>query len=349
MKKIGVIFGNELSFPQELVERINSKTKKYKAESLSIDAIRNNEAIDYSVIFDRISYKVPFYNSFLKLALLNGTKVVNNPFWNCADNHIFQAALAAKIGIPTLKTVLLPSKELPDETNPDTFHNLKYPLDWDEVFSYVKFPAFLKPNYGHTSANSYKVYNKKEFFSAYELTGNRPMVLQQSIDFDAYYRCFVIARNRILIIRYEPGKPLHMRYEKAPESVDESVVKLLTPICNKVSNLLGFEFNSIDFGLLNGTAYAIDLVNPTPLADKEYLGDKHFDWLIDNTADYLIEIANTHTIAQDDFTFKNLIFGESENSSSGKSTRKTTVKKSVSTKTETSDAPKKRGRPRKES
>ncbi|MCO5252531.1 MAG: hypothetical protein M9949_14080 [Candidatus Kapabacteria bacterium] len=349
MKKIGIVFGNELSFPKELVERINSKTDKFKAESLSIDAIKNTETTDYSVIFDRISYRVPFYNSFLKLALLNGTRIVNNPFWNCADNNIFQSALAAKIGIPTPKTVLLPSKELPDDTNADTFHNLKYPLNWDEVFSFVKFPAYLKPNFGHTSANAYKVYNRKEFFSAYELTGKNPMVVQESINFDAYYRCFVIASKRILIVKYEPGKPLHMRYEKNSENIEESVVKLLTKICNDVSNLLGFEFNSIDIGLLNGTAYAIDLVNPTPHADKEYLGESHFEWLIENTADYLIEIASSHKEAKKDFTFKELIFGESDNSIAAKPARKARATKAVAPKPETGDAPKKRGRPRKES
>lgn len=349
MNKIGIVYGNELSFPQELVGRINAKTEAFRAVSLTIDAIKNTEIIDYSVIFDRISYRVPFYNSFLKLALLNGTKVVNNPFWNCADNNFFQSALAAKIGFPTLKTVLLPSKELPDDTNADTFHNLKYPLNWDEVFSYVKFPAYLKPNYGHTSANAYKVYNRKEFFSAYELTGKTPMVIQESIDFDSYYRCFVIARNRIKIVKYEPGKPLHMRYDKNNENIDESVVKLLTPICNEVSNLLGFEFNSIDFGLLNGTAYAVDLVNPTPHADKEYLGENHFEWLIENTSDYLIELASAHKSSTNDYTFKGLIFGDSGNSTPAKATRKARSTKEVAPKTETGDAPKKRGRPRKES
>jgi glutathione synthase/RimK-type ligase-like ATP-grasp enzyme len=33
------------------------------------------------VIIDRISQDVPFYRAYLKNAAVNGTYVINNPFW----------------------------------------------------------------------------------------------------------------------------------------------------------------------------------------------------------------------------------------------------------------------------
>ncbi len=35
--------------------------------------------------------------------------------------------------------------------------NLEYPLDWDGIFDYVGFPAFLKPHDGGGWKNVYKV------------------------------------------------------------------------------------------------------------------------------------------------------------------------------------------------
>ena len=71
--------------------------------------------------------------------------------------------------------------------------------------------------------------------------------------------------------------------------------------------------------------------------------------MIENTADYLIELAYAHKSAKNDLTFKELVFGESDNSQDAKPARKARATKEVAPKTETGDAPKKRGRPRKES
>ena len=37
--------------------------------------------------------------------------------------------------------------------------NLEYPLDWDGIFEYVGFPAFLKPHDGGGWKSVYKVDN----------------------------------------------------------------------------------------------------------------------------------------------------------------------------------------------
>jgi hypothetical protein len=96
MKKIGILFGQENSFPWAFIDRVNQRTggKEIVAEAVKIDKVIQGESCGYDVIIDRISQDVPFYRGFLKNAALTGTAVVNNPFWWSADEKFFNNALA---------------------------------------------------------------------------------------------------------------------------------------------------------------------------------------------------------------------------------------------------------------
>src|SRR3954464_6562588 len=139
MKKIGILFGQENSFPWAFIDRVNQKTggKEIVAEAVRIDKVIQGEPCGYDVIIDRISQDVPFYRAFLKNAALTGTAVVNNPFWWSADEKFFNNCLMTKVGVPVPKTVILPSYEMPTDTKAESFANLAYPLDWDGIFDYV--------------------------------------------------------------------------------------------------------------------------------------------------------------------------------------------------------------------
>ena len=118
MKKIGVLFGMENSFPGALVERINSlHVDGITAEFVETGAVHLDKAPAYSVIVDRISHDIPFYRAFLKHAALNGTIIINNPFWWSADDKFFNYALASKLGVAVPRTVLLPHKKFPPQIN----------------------------------------------------------------------------------------------------------------------------------------------------------------------------------------------------------------------------------------
>ena len=146
MKKIGILYGKERSFPMSFVERVNSKNVDgVVAEPVRIDKVIQGAADEYAVIIDRISQDVPFYRAYLKNAAICGAAVINNPFWWSADEKFFNNCLAVKIGVPVPKTVILPSRDLPADTSEDSFSNLAYPLDWEGIFNYVGFPAYMKP------------------------------------------------------------------------------------------------------------------------------------------------------------------------------------------------------------
>src|SRR5438045_4736112 len=115
MKKIGILFGMEHSFPPTFVERVNHKTggRDIVAEFVRIDKVMQGEPCGYDVVIDRISQDVPFYRAYLKNTALTGTAVVNNPFWWSADDKFFNNALATKMGVPVPKRWWPPDIVLP--------------------------------------------------------------------------------------------------------------------------------------------------------------------------------------------------------------------------------------------
>src|SRR5688572_14211532 len=81
MKKIGILYGKERSFPMSFVETVNGKNiEGIIAEPVRIDKVIQGAADEYAVIIDRISQDVPFYRAYLKNAAISGAAVINNPF-----------------------------------------------------------------------------------------------------------------------------------------------------------------------------------------------------------------------------------------------------------------------------
>ena len=102
MRKIGIIYGMENSFPSALVDRINQKSVPgVMAEHIHIGGIKMAEPSGYHVIIDRISHDIEFYRAYLKNAVLGGTIVINNPFWWSADDKFFNYAIASKLLVAT--------------------------------------------------------------------------------------------------------------------------------------------------------------------------------------------------------------------------------------------------------
>src|SRR5690242_11503711 len=213
MAKIGVLYGMEESFPPALVDQINARgLRGIAAEHLKVGGVRMAEPCGYDVIVDRISHDIPFYRSYLKNAVLTGTKVINNPFWWSADDKFFNYALASKLDVAVPPTVLLPHKRHPEGTTDRSMRNLEFPLDWDGIFKYVGFPAFLKPHDGGGWKDVYKVNSPEEFFNAYDQSRELCMTLQRGVKFQEYFRCYVVNRELVHIMRYDPGAPHHLRY-----------------------------------------------------------------------------------------------------------------------------------------
>ncbi|GGH24011.1 hypothetical protein GCM10007423_07080 [Dyadobacter endophyticus] len=311
MKKIGILFGMENTFPNAFIERVNSKGEDgIIAEAVTIDKVIQAAPSEYAVIIDRISQDVPFYRSFLKNAAISGTAVINNPFWWSADEKFFNNALAEKIGIPVPKTVLLPSKQRPDNTTETSFRNLAFPMAWEEIFQYVGFPAYMKPHDGGGWKSVYRVVNPQDMWIKHEETGQLVMMLQEEIIFDDYVRCYCIGQKDVLVMPYEPRNPHHLRYAADLKAQGEEREKLLETIKDytlKLNVALGYDFNTVEFAVRNGVPYAIDFCNPAPDADIYSVGRDNFEWVVEAAANMAIERAKTQVPGQINLTWGTFI------------------------------------------
>jgi len=316
MKKIGILFGQENTFPPAFVERVNSKKEKgITAEFVKIDKVVQGESNGYDVIIDRISQDVPFYRAFLKNAALNGTAVINNPFWWSADEKFFNNALMTKLDVAVPKTVLLPSNQHPDDTDANSFRNLDYPLNWDAMFSYIGFPAYFKPFAGGGWKNVYRLESPDDFFKAYNETGQLVMMLQEEINFTEYFRCYALDRKDFHIMHYDPKQPHHLRYVINPEPIEKSLMEKLNKAITTISNALGYDFNTIELAVRDGIPYAIDFCNPAPDAEKTSVGEENFNWIVEAAANMAIRRAKAHKAGQNNLTWGDFIKSYANNSS----------------------------------
>ena len=294
MKKIGVLFGQERSFPMAFIERVNSKgIDNIVAEPVIIDKAIQGDPTGYAVIIDRISQDIPFYRTWLKNAALTGTAVINNPFWWSADDKYFNNCLMTQVGVPIPKTVILPSYKLPTDTTDKSFSNLVYPLDWDGIFGYVGFPAYMKPYAGGGWKNVYRLGSKEEFFEKHQDTEQLVMLLQEEIVFDEYYRCYCIGRKHVRIMPYEPRNPHHLRYQ-ANFAPSQERLKQMEDIVLRINHYLGYDFNTVELAIRDGIPYAIDFGNPAPDAERSSVGEDNFEWVVETAANYAIETAMNH-------------------------------------------------------
>lgn len=308
MKKIGILHGMESSFPDAVIERINSKgVKGIVAERVLIDMVSQAAPTEYAVIIDRISQDVPFYRAYLKNAAISGTAVINNPFWWSADEKFFNNALAVQIGVPVPKTVLLPSVERPADTTEDSFRNLNFPLSWDQIFDHIGFPAYMKPHSGGGWKSVYKINNKEEFFKAYHETGELVMMLQEEIVFEDYYRCYCIGGDQVRIMQYEPRNPHHLRYITDAAPASAKLLKTIEEYVIKLNKALGYDFNTVEFAVKDGVPYAIDFCNPAPDAELTSVGQENFDWVVEAAANLAIQRAQAQKSGQDNLTWGSFV------------------------------------------
>ena len=292
MHKVGLLCGREYSFPPAFIAQVNQLGKKdgVAAEFVKLGGTRLNEAAAYRVIVDRISHEIDYYRGYLKHAVLQGTYVINNPFWWTADDKYFNYSVAAKLGVAIPKTVLLPQKGYPRDVDitSESLHNLKYPLDWDALLDYVGLPAILKPFSGGGWKHVYKVNNKEELLAAYDETSPYCMTLQEFIDFDKYVRCFTFGKTDIVPVHYDPKeRRYHVDHNYLSAELGARIVK----DAQTINQALGYEMNTIEFAVKDDVPYAIDFLNPAPDFERDRITEFYFGMVVDKMARLVVDRA----------------------------------------------------------
>jgi hypothetical protein len=297
--RIGLMCGREYSFPPAFLRRVNEvgATHGITAEMVALGGTRMDEPAAYRVIVDRISHEVEYYKGALKHAVLQGTYVINNPFWWTADDKFFNYSVMAKLGCAIPKTVLLPQKDYPKDIDltPESLRNLQYPIDWDRLLDYVGRPAILKPYSGGGWKHVYKVNDKKELIEAYDGTAPYCMTLQEFIDFDLYVRCFTFGKTDITPVKYDPRE---RRYLVEHAYLSPELGARVVRDAQTINKALGYEMNTIEFAVRDGVPYAIDYLNPAPDFERDRITEFYFSHVVEKMANLVVERALNYDPAQ---------------------------------------------------
>jgi hypothetical protein len=291
MKRVGILTGREITFPESIIRSINEKGNgEVVAEMVKVGGIRLDEPKKYDVIIDRISHEVPYYRATLKRMALEGTYIINNPFWWSADDKFFNFSLATKIGVAIPKTVLLPQQDYIKDITSESLRNLEFPLDWEGIVNYVGFPAFIKPFDGGGWKNVSKVWSLEELWHVYNQTGTLCMTLQEGIEYDQFVRCYCVGQEKVLIMPYDPTKPYlsGMQYVNVDDYLSPELHARVEQDVKTICKALGYDLNTVEFAIKDGIPYAIDFMNPAPDAELASVGESNHNWIVNEMTDFIL-------------------------------------------------------------
>lgn len=292
MKRVGVLAGREVTFPEAIINSINeSGGRDVTAEMVSVGGIRLDEPKRYDVVIDRISHEVPFYRAMLKRFALEGSYIINNPFWWSADDKFFNFSLAAKLGVAIPKTVLLPQHSYIEDINSDSLRNLEFPVDWQAIVDYTGLPAFMKPFDGGGWKNVSKIESLDQLLYEYNQTGRLCMTLQEGIEYDQFVRCYCVGKEKVLIMPYDPSKPYLSgeQYVPNPDYLAPELAERVESDVRTICTALGYDLNTVEFAIKDGIPYAIDFMNPAPDAELASVGEYNHRWIVDSMTEFILK------------------------------------------------------------
>jgi hypothetical protein len=297
MHKVGLLVGREWSFPPRFMEEISRRDEGVSAEYVSLGGTAMDEPVPYAVIIDRISHEVPYYRTYLKHAVLQGATVVNNPFMWSADDKLFGASLATRLGVASPKTVALPNREyVPGIKHDESLRNLRYPLDWQAIVEYIGMPCILKDAHGGGWKDVYVCRSLDELIESYDTSGLLTMIVQEFIEWEHFVRCLAIGREDVLPMKYDPRE---RRYHVEHDHLSPELGDRIVGDTRKLMRALGYDMCSLEFAVRDGIPYAIDFMNPAPDMDVNSLTPHYFEWTVQKMADMAIRLAKAPRKAPD--------------------------------------------------
>jgi len=177
----------------------------------------------------------------------------------------------------------------PPAQRPSPCGTLIYPLNWDEVFSWIGFPAYLKKNWGGGWTHVYEVRSPEELWATYNQTGDLVMMLQEAVTWEGYYRCYCVGRKDVLVMPYEPfAEHAHRIRPTILLFSAELQERLVSGHPSNLNQALGYDLNTAEFAIRDGIPIAIDFMNSVPDCDRFSVGEANFEWILSHLSEYLV-------------------------------------------------------------
>ena len=297
MLKVGLIVGREWSFPPALIDAVAERNAGVEVEYVKLGGTSMDEPIPYSVIVDRISHEVPYYRTYLKHAVVQGVTVVNNPFMWTADDKLFDASLATKLGVASPKTIAIPNHDyIPGIKHDESLRNLQYPLDWDAIVAHIGMPCILKDAHGGGWKEVYVCRSMDELIEHYNTSGLLTMIVQEFIEWDQFIRCMSLGQRDVLCMKYDPKNRC---YVPETDHLSPELEARIKKDSLTLMRALGYDMCSLEFAVRDGIPYAIDFMNPAPDMDINSLTPHYFEWVLNGMADLVIRLAKENRQKRD--------------------------------------------------
>ena len=286
-KRIGLLIGREWDLPSAFMEAINKSDENVHAELIKLGSTSLEESDMYDLIIDRMSHEVPYYRAYLQYAAVAGVDIISNPFLSQLDNRFLGYVIINKYGFKTPRTVALPNKDVERDVVPDSFRNLKYPLEWQEIIDYVGVPAIMKDIRTGGRRIVHRVNSVDDLIQRYDESGTRTVIIQEVIESDTHVHCFVVGQEKVLVLNYslEDG-----RYQ-ATSTTKHAQHDYFVNAALTLTKTYAYDINMVEFVVENEQPYMINGNNPVPVMDKTLMMPDQFQWCVDEIADLALKRA----------------------------------------------------------
>ena len=297
MLKVGLLVGREWSFPPALIREVARRDAGVTVEYVTLGGTAMDEHVPYAVIVDRISHEIGYYRTYLKHAALEGVTIVNNPFMWSADDKLFDASLATKLGVASPKTIALPNKDyVTGIAHDESLRNLQYPLDWHAIVDHIGMPCILKDAHGGGWKEVYVCRTMDELIDNYNTSGLLTMIVQEFIEWEQFVRCMSLGQRDVLCMKYDPKNRC---YVPETDHLGPDLEARIKRDSLTLMRALGYDMCSLEFAVRDGIPYAIDFMNPAPDMDINSLTPHYFEWVLNGMADLVIRLAKENAPKRD--------------------------------------------------
>ena len=284
MAQIGILHGTLESFPQAVLEELNS-FRPGCCKYLNVDALnleyREECGWDTPVVLDLFSRRLPFLNESLYLVWqFTQTKVLNEPRTLRLHNRATVRQLAKQAGLQTPSSYLFPARETFPALPEEGFVNLKYPVSWEEALERCgPYPTLQSLSFNGELPSL--VTDLGTLWRRYNDTGSGLQELVAPPQSDQLYRVYFV--GEVMIVRgLDPLTrqllPSHKLTSEVSEAMAQAVQKLRREIQLSIS--------SFDFGWNGDRVEYIDL-NPDPTLEWWNLGERDFTRLVHGAVELL--------------------------------------------------------------
>jgi len=281
---IGILTGRENFILERLSEIMSQKNKELRVELVQLEGSKFDQNIPYTVIIDRVSHLVPYYDSYLKFAKKSGIPIINNPSTkNVLDLYIL-SFISNKLGVCCPKTVSITGDfRVP---NPSS-RNLVYPLPWMEHVNHLGgFPIIIHiPSI--TGLTYKKVITTFEDLLSLQKGVYAPIMLQELKEYTSYMRCICVGKNETVLLQYNASTNKYLKVQGNPWW-QPNIIEAST----KLSYLFDYDFCSIDWGIFEDKLYLLDSVDTLPNMSASAVDSDTREWCINQLADTCIKIAH---------------------------------------------------------